>query len=196
MKNATRWILLPSVVVSTSLLIISFFTDSDFTTIAMIILSTALIIYLLNIVTNYHKDDKNMSDKKKKLNRLYNGEVYLDGSSIIVTPILLDNGEISCELTQRGQWVWQQEVLFSEEDYLRMYPRGRPWRITAPDMVEEITEALKGARLGDDIQVSLASVVHARKEGTQEEYEEMLLALDVTLDEYLKRDVFLKEEDR
>lgn len=114
-----------------------------------------------------------------------------DGDHIYVSPVLDETMNPYRKLTKNATWKPEDMVLLDRDTYEK-FSNGQSivWRHRAQELVDELNAALKGSRVGDEIQLVISGAIIARLLGNDEGYVEMLEFLDDILDEYHGTDSF------
>lgn len=163
MSDKIMWLLITIMAASTSLTVMSLFSEHNLAAISMALNMVALIIYIIDKIIR-----SITTPPEEKLAPRINGRVRISGDAIMVTPILLSSGEASCYLKDNGEWVRHEGILLDQHDYQRIDTNSSNWETVAPVLVSELSELLHHARLGDDIQVLVTATLIAKKNGDGE----------------------------
>lgn len=136
------------------------------------------------------------SSKKKKIKKVCpristTAWIGKDGDYIYVSPVLDETMNPYRKLTKNATWKPEDMVLLDRDTYEK-FSNGQSivWRHRAQELVDELNAALKGSRVGDEIQLVISGAIIARLLGDDEGYVEMLEYLDDILDDYHGTDSF------
>lgn len=114
-----------------------------------------------------------------------------DGDYIYVSPVLDETMNPYRKLTKNATWKPEDMVLLDRDTYEKFsHGQSIVWRHRAQELVDELNAALKGSRVGDEIQLVISGAIIARLLGNDEGYVEMLGYLDDILDDYHGTDSF------
>lgn len=172
MSDKIMSLLIIMMAASAILTVMSLFSEHNLAAISMALNLVALFIY-----TTYKIITSIKTPPEEKLAPRINGKVRMSGDAIMVTPILLSSGEASCYLNDNGRWVRHEGILLDQHDYQRIDPNGSNWETVAPVLVSELSELLRHARIGDDIEALVTATLIAKKNGYSEEHTCLVLLL-------------------